>query len=139
MTDAITFTVALPPRALRSNNSRYRWFEKMRARQEYSGAVWEAFLDSDASGKDASCPWQRARITYTWRYCGTAPDISNLGANTKALQDFLCTAPNTGKMRPNNCTYLGLVEDDKGVEPVYVLERVRHRGEEGVIVKVERL
>ena len=86
----------------------------------------------------AGMPWKQARIVYEWRYCGNAPDEQNLGANLKALTDILCMAPNNGLQR-NNTTYLGLVEDDKGLEPHYTMTRVAHRTDEGVYVTLERL
>lgn len=138
----IEFEVPLPPKAIRSN-SRYFWAAKVKAKREYSDAVYQAacenFYARVAMGlSSAVAPWQRARVTYTWRYCGVAPDLANLGGNTKALQDFLCMAPNIGR-RENGCTYLGLIEDDKGITPVYQLEKVAHRTDECVVIRIERL
>ena len=141
MSDVIEFRVPLPPAATRSN-SRAFWAAKVKAKQAYSRAVWGWMLD--AHGGDwttyyRSLPWKRAKVTFRWRYAGVAPDLGNLGANTKALQDIICMAPNTGKMAVNNTVYLGLVEDDKGIEPIFELEKVQRRAAEGVVVRIERL
>ena len=138
MMDSITFFVPLPPPACRSN-SRAFWAAKVKAKQAYSEAVYAAAVGT-LSGRvgialaSAVAPWQRARVTYTWRYCGVAPDLGNLGGNTKALQDILCMAPKT--MQANGTTYLGLIEDDKGITPVYELEKVKHKTDEGVLVTI---
>lgn len=142
MRNVIEFTVPLPPAALRSN-SRAFWGAKKAAKVKYSEAVAEEWFGFDWCTRSTveqrnSMPWKQARVTYTWRYCGVAPDRQNLGANLKALTDILCCAPNTGLQR-NDTTYLGLVEDDKGVEPVYELERVKTRAETGVVIRIERL
>lgn len=139
----ITFVVDLPPAALRSNSRAHRW-AKVKAKQAYSEMVWESWRETDAAlwretgtYRMSDPAWKAARVTYEWRYCGVAPDLSNLGANTKALQDMLCMAPKT--RQTNGTTYLGLVEDDKGIEPVYRLKRVAHRVDEGVEIVIERI
>ena len=136
----ITFFVPLPPPELRSN-SRAHYRTKTAAKQVYSREVWTWFKLADqrlAIDAILDLPWQRARVTYTWRYAGVAPDKQNLGANLKALTDILCMAPNNG-LQANRTTYLGLVEDDKGVDPVYQLEHVKRRAAQGVSVKIEKL
>lgn len=136
---SVTFCVGLPPKELRSN-SRAFWAAKVKAKQAYSRAVWGWMVDAYGGDWTAYCrSWKRARVTYTWRYAGVAPDAGNLGPNLKALQDILCQAPDTGKLAVNNTTYLGLVEDDKGIEPVYKLEKVQRRAAEGVSIRIERL
>lgn len=135
----ITFLVPLPPSVLRSNSRAY-WRTKVAAKVTYSRAVWVWWID--AQGGDwatyyRDLPWKVAKVTYTWRYCGVAPDRQNLGANLKALTDILCCAPDTG-LQANHTTYLGLVEDDKGIDPHYALERVMRRAQTGVTVRVER-
>ena len=144
MSGTIAFLVPLPPAALRSNTRRH-WTEKVKAKQAYSKAVWAEYLTQCADRRTRAAghvvrpaTWKRARIVYEWRYCGNAPDEQNLGANLKALTDILCMAPNNGLQR-NNTTYLGLVEDDKGLEPHYTMTRVAHRTDEGVYVTLERL
>lgn len=138
MGEVIEFQVSLPPAALRSN-SRAHWKTKYAAKQAYSGealytyeavkGAWMALLIK---------PWKQAKVTYTWRYCGVAPDRQNLGANLKALTDIICCAPNNG-LQANHTTYLGLIEDDKGIDPHYALERVKRRVEQCVVIKIERL
>ena len=152
MSGTIAFLVPLPPPELHSNPKTWRtdrsgkkrrvpphWTEKVKAKQAYSADVWTAWQFRDRrSGPTAPPAWTRARIVYEWRYCGNAPDEQNLGANLKALTDILCMAPNNGLQR-NNTTYLGLVEDDKGLEPHYTMKRVAHRTDEGVYVTLVRL
>ena len=140
---AITLMLPLPPPALRSN-SRAFWAAKVKAKQAYSVEVWEAWLETDAAlwretgtYRMSDPAWKRARVTYTWRHCGVAPDLGNLGGNTKALQDILCMAPKT--MQANGTTYLGLIEDDKGITPEYRLKKVKHRAEQGVEIVIERI
>lgn len=140
--EQIRFSVPLPPRYLRSN-ARSHWGVKSQAKIAYSADVYWAFdkqiTDPRLWPVDGSdFPWERAKVTYTWCHAGVAPDISNLGANTKALQDFLCVAPNTGLQR-NDCFYLGIVADDKHIEPTYRLRKVPHRADECVEIRVTRL
>ena len=139
--ETIQFRVPLPPSPLRSN-SRAHWQTKMGAKQAYSRDVLTAWGHSHEP-RPGCCdvegaPWKAARVTYTWRYAGVAPDRQNLGANLKALTDILCCAPNTGKLATNHTTYLGLIEDDKGIDPEYRLEKVSRRAAEGVLVRIER-
>lgn len=134
----VRFSVPLPDPALRSN-SRSHWRTKMGAKQDYSRAVWGWWLMAETPVWQAWLPWKAARVTYTWKYCGVAPDAGNIPANLKALQDILCMAPNTGKLAVNNMTYLGIVEDDKHIEPVYLMERVSRRAAQCVEVLIERL
>ncbi|MCR4338259.1 MAG: hypothetical protein NUW01_00070 [Gemmatimonadaceae bacterium] len=157
MSDTIAFLCPLPPPELHSNPKTWRtdrsgkkrrvpphWTEKVKAKQAYSErvyvqwAVHSAIHAAETHGELFGVPWKRARIIYEWRYCGNAPDEQNLGANLKALTDILCMAPNNG-LQTNNTTYLGLVEDDKGLEPEYRLTRVAHRTDEGVYVTLVRL
>ena len=112
MTDTIRFTVPLPPTALRSN-ARAHWAAKKKAADEYSLAVFAAYVAApDAKKMLLQKSWTKARVTYTWRYCGVAPDHSNLGGNTKYLQDIICRPPvNCGTDR----WYLGIIENDSGI------------------------
>ena len=121
----------------------------MQAKQAYSAAVYATTLNRKVLSVEAaatvghdfeSTPWERARVTFTWRACHL-PDQANVLPNCKALLDILCTAPpeKPGTKHPNRTTYLGILEDDKHVEAVGKVERVRHRADEGVLVEVERL
>lgn len=138
---SISFQVPLPPSTLRSN-SRAHWRTKMGAKQGYSREVLWAWGHSHEPGPGCcdveGAPWKAAHVTYTWRYAGVAPDKQNLGANLKALTDIICCAPSTGKLATNHTTYLGLIEDDRGIEPEYKLEKVARRSEEGVLVTIRR-
>ena len=137
--ETIAFTCPLPPSVLRSN-SRAHWRTKMGAKQAYSRAVFGEWSQQPYQFfARFGFPWKRAHVTYTWRYAGVAPDKQNLGANLKALTDIISCAPNTGKLSTNNTMYLGLVEDDKGVEPEYKLEKVARRAAEGVYVEIRRM
>lgn len=143
MSDRITFTVPLPPKAIRSN-SRYFWAAKVKAKQAYSAAVWSSAASAGVWGYVSpfnihGVPWQRARVTFTWRAAGVLPDQANIAGNCKALLDIICCAPNTGKLTVNRTTYLGLIENDRNVELVCRVEKVAHRSDEAVVVEIERL
>lgn len=136
MSDTIRFTVPLPPVAIRSN-SRSHWAWRSRKKQAYSEDVYSAACESlDARVWMALEPLQRARVTFTWQACHL-PDQANVLSNCKALLDILCTAPKS--TQTNNTYYLGLIEDDKGVEAIGRVEKVAHRHLEGVDVTIERL
>lgn len=136
--EVIEFTVPLPPVILRANG-RGHYMAKGRAADEYSHMVGVMTYDSPIWRKPAfgTFPWPAAHVTYTWCYSGVRPDHGNLGGNTKYLQDILCMAPKSkaGKNR----WYLGLIEDDKGIEATYLLERVSHKADEAVVIRVERI
>lgn len=135
--EVIEFMMPLPPPSLRSN-SRAHWRTKVTAKQAYSRAVfvWYAEQPYQFFADRFGFPWKAARVTYTWRHAGVAPDLGNIGPNVKALQDILCMAPKT--RQANGTTYLGLIEDDKGIEPVYKLEKVARRAVEGILIQIER-
>jgi len=127
------------------SNSRSHWARRVKAKQAYSAAVYATTLNRKVLSVEAaatvghdfeSTPWERARVTFTWRACHL-PDQANVVPNCKALLDILCMAPKS--MQRNDTTYLGLIEDDKGVEAIGKVERVRHRADECVIVEVERV
>lgn len=125
----IEFTVPLPPVTLRANG-RAHWRTKTRDADTYSVAVLLAWESCEGIiSPQRGVAWKKATVTYRWRYAGVAPDLGNLGGNTKYLQDILCMAPKSkaGKNR----WYLGLVEDDKGITPVYELEKVAHKSGSG--------
>ena len=84
----------------------------------------------------ADAPWERARVTFTW-FATHPPDQANVLGNCKALLDILCMAPKSTQR--NDTTYLGLIEDDKGVEAIGRVERVLHRADELVLVEIERI
>ena len=149
MTEEISFTVwfmvPLPPACLRSN-ARTHWAKRKQAADAYSHEVESAVWDETRSQYPRSLrwnyvyPWAKAHVTYTWRYAGKKPDHSNLGGNTKYLQDILCMAP---KLPPAQAEvykrwHLGLVEDDSGITAEFKLERVRHKRDECVLVVLGR-
>lgn len=80
MRDAIEFRVPLPPVTLRANSSASRWQRTVDA-NTYSELVYGAWLEwCQLDGfYTHDGPWPRARVTYTWRYCGTAPDDVQVG------------------------------------------------------------
>lgn len=137
VTETISFLVPLPPSALRPNRRAPHWATRRKAADEYSEDVW---CDAHVSGAvcdrwSLKMPWLRARVTYTWRYAGVAPDIDNIAGALKALQDCLCVAPvKASKDR----WYLGLVENDQGIEATFKREKVARKADEGVYVEIER-
>ena len=136
--ERIAFTAPLPPSVIRSNNRAF-WAAKVKAKQAYSVAVWFASRQvphPHAGDLWRRLPWKRARVTFTWRACHL-PDQANVVPNCKALLDILCMAPKSTQR--NGTTYLGLIEDDRGVEAIGKVERVRHRADECVIVEIERV
>lgn len=140
--ERIVFDVPLPPLVIRSNN-RSHWARRVKAKQAYSAAVFLVCREARAwpmGRNERGFPWQRARVTFTWRACHE-PDQPNVVPNCKALLDILCMAPpeKPGTKHRNATTYLGLIEDDRGVEAIGKVEQVRHRADECVIVEVERV
>jgi hypothetical protein len=139
MPSVIRFSVPLPPPPLRSN-SRHHWGAKVRAKQDYSRAVWGWVMVNEheqmtAFFRDQDPPWKAAAVSYEWHYCGNAPDEGNLGQNLKALQDIICVAPDNG-LQVNNTIYLGLVENDKHIAPSYSMVKEARRAAERVEVTV---
>ena len=137
--NTIRFTVPLPPGALRSN-SRAHWAAKKKAADAYSLYVIVSDWPRQGGGtpEQMGCPWKQAKVTYTWRYAGVRPDHSNLGGNTKHLQDIICMAPRNTDARYKRW-HLGLVEDDAGITAEYRLEKVAHRHQEEVMIEIRRL
>lgn len=137
--EIVRFECPLPPTALRSNN-RSHWRTRAAAKVHYSEEVFDRWLDVEREHRDAymlECiPWEKARVTFTWKACHL-PDQANVLPNCKALLDMLCTAPKSPQK--NNTIYLGLIDDDKGVEAIGKVERVRSRVAEGVDIIMERL
>jgi len=137
MAETIRFQVPLPPVWIRSNN-RSHWTRRTGVKQAYSERVLECWRDVSQGRYDR---WSvgpslaQARVTFTWRACHL-PDQANVLGNCKALLDILCMAPKT--TQPNNTTYLGIIEDDKGVEAIGKIEKVAHRHEEAVLVEIEK-
>lgn len=154
LTEAIRFSVPLPPVSLRAN-SRAHWATKKKDADDYSEAVfWEGRnqtlrwarcrpANNDFHLRDGTVllhpalPWEKAHVTYTWHYAGVEPDHANLGAHTKYLQDCLQVAPKNGAGA--NRYYLGIVENDRGIVAEYKLEKVPHRKDERVEIEVTRL
>ena len=146
MPDEITFTVPLPPPALRAN-TRAPWYVRKDAADMYSKVVmWAAGpLYSDAQAcahgyADYGYPWARATVHYEWRYAGVQPDLGNIPGNVKYLQDILCMAP---KLSPEQAEkykrwHLGLVENDREITPTYEISKVATKAEEAVVVTLRR-
>lgn len=128
----IELTVPLPPTSLRSN-SRSHWGQKVRDKVVYSRDVYAEWMCRADRYRHALV--EKATVLYVWCHAGTTPDVANLGANLKALQDFLCMAPNTGKQR-NDCYYLGIIGDDRNIRPLYRALKVEHRRDECVRVLI---
>lgn len=135
--DVLEMTLPLPPVVLRANG-RAHYMVKNRAADAYSLEVlgcfapWSFFAQRTIN----PWPWLKAHVTYTWCYSGVRPDHGNLGGNTKYLQDILCMAPKSkaGKNR----WYMGVIEDDKGIEANYLLYKVAHKADECVVVRIEK-
>lgn len=122
----------LPPASLRSN-SRAHWARKMRDKVAYSRDVYASWMvkqERFEGGVIAS-----ASVLYVWRFSGAVPDLANIGANLKALQDFLCFAPDNGRQR-NDCHYLGIIRDDRQIRPIFRAMKVAKRSDECVQVLI---
>ena len=149
MSETITFTCPLPPIALRRNRETRSNGYRAALIREYQEQVWCAFharhVVPNDYGHDVSyCntsqlrfkggrgyPWERAKVTLTWRHHRAGPDEDNALASCKWLLDVLkATGP-----RP-----LGIVVDDSAAHMTVSLttEKVRRKEDEGVIVTVER-
>ena len=149
--ERISFLVPHPPKALRPNRRAAHWATRAKAADEYSEVVvdqayfvsiWpKPELDTAIVTHRKTLPWERARVTYTWRYAGVAPDIDNIAGALKCLQDTLCVAPPPNKRSKDkrNRWYLGLIENDSGIEATFKREKVKHKADEGVLVEVARL
>lgn len=135
--ERIVFTVPLPYPALRAN-SRSHWATRKKAADAYSMDVMNGYWSAEFHPHDhTSIPWDAALVTYTWRYAGAQPDHSNLGGNTKYLQDILCVAPRfaPGKYKR---WHMGIVVNDREIEAVFKLEKVAHKADECVLVEIEK-
>lgn len=162
---SIVLSVPLPPVSLRAN-SRAHWSRKKKDADEYSNAVYDAWnwgegsLKRDYSGRtpvgviaedvirwldtpmpEDSCPWEKADVEFVWKYCGVAPDHSNLGGNTKYLLDIICVAPNLGPKQAAKYSrwHLGLIENDRNVTATYRMERVAHKADTGVLIHITEI
>lgn len=138
MTERIVFSVPLPPKSLRAN-ARAHWAVKKEDADAYADVV-AAYWRGARAGQ-LPPPWERARVTYTWKHAGVTPDHSNLGGNTKHLQDILCVAP---KLSPQQAAkyrrwHLGIIENDSGIEAVFKSEKVAHKADECVEIEIVRL
>lgn len=137
----ITFTVPLPPKELRLNHRAQHWAARAKAADAYSGIVEVFYLATNLVPSGSVFPWTSASVTYTWRYASARPDIDNIAASLKVLQDSLGCAPppNSRSKDRRDRWYLGLVADDGGLEPVtFRREKVATKAEEGVVVRIER-
>ena len=137
--ERVVFECALPPVALRRNSETAHKGYRAKLVREYAEQVWCAAMDETRSqlprnrrwgwnGK----PWARASLRLTWRHHRAAPDPDNALASCKVLID-VCKS--TGP-RP-----LGIFRDDSPdclhIEPM-VVEKVRTKAEECVVVSIER-
>lgn len=140
----IRFTVPLPPPALRLNHRAQHWGARSKAADEYSEAVHAAAFGDGSELRRvhlqaALGPWPAASVEYTWRYAGRRPDIDNIAASIKVLQDTLGCAPANGKAGRDRW-FLGIVADDGDLEPVtFRREKVARRADEGVLVVIRRV
>ena len=151
----VEFAVPHPPNALRPNRRAAHWATRSKAADEYSEEVY-AYAMGMAMGfnfggvmtsavygckpdglKLRGGPWQRATVTYTWRYAGVAPDIDNIAGALKVLQDCLCMAPANGKPGRNRY-FLGLIENDSGIEATFKREKVAHKDQQCVLVQITK-
>lgn len=142
----IEFEVPLPPKELRLNHRAQHWAARAKAADAYSEVVAITFGNYEApltTGPLCSrLPWDRASVTYTWRYAGVRPDIDNIAASIKVLQDSLgcAPAPNSRSKDKRERWYLGLVAEDGALEPVtFQREKVARRAAECVVVRIERI
>lgn len=144
----IRFTVPLPPPALRLNHRAQHWGARAKAADEYSAKVHTAWWQSGevrfrtVTGTDGSSrpiSVRSASVEYTWRYAGKRPDIDNIAASIKVLQDTLGCAPANGKAGRDRW-FLGIVADDGDLEPVtFRREKVARRADEGVSIVIRRV
>lgn len=113
MTDTIAFQCPLPPQALRLNHRAQHWAARSKAADEYSAQVTEAFI-THTGGAGVIARWKAASVTYTWRYAGPRPDIDNIAASVKVIQDTLCSAPPPNRRSKDKRVrwYLAVIEDD---------------------------
>lgn len=144
----IAFSCPLPPVSLRPNRRAAHWATRAKVADEYSEQVCVAAMMSRPHLSNAQAvivgidkPWPQATVTYTWRYCGVAPDIDNIAGALKCLQDTLCMAPPPNKRTKakRDRWYLGLIENDSGIEATFKREKVKTKAEECVVIEIERL
>jgi hypothetical protein len=131
VTDFVMFTIpGRAPIAFSSNSGTAHWAVKDKAAKEYAERVVIAWLQSGyAVGQFG--PWERAHMTLIQRACQLR-DHDNFYSSFKPGQDAL-----TVKGHHN----VGLLADDtpQVLSVTLKAERVRHRNEESVGVRVERL
>lgn len=130
----VAFVVPLPPRALRVNRARgAHWATRQRAAGPYSHAVYLAYLRAYPGGPPPAPRWETARGEFIWCHAGVAPDVDNVAGSLKVLIDAICCAPrHAGQDR----WYLGLLADDRGLVPTFGREKVAHRADEGIRVRL---
>lgn len=143
MAERLAFLVPHPPSALRPNRRAAHWATRYKAADEYSEAVFVAWMergDGPATwfkwAARTNGPYKAARVVYTWRHAGVAPDIDNIAGAIKVLQDCLCVAPAKAS---EDRYYLGLIENDQGIEATFRRQKVSRRADEGVFVEIERV
>ena len=144
MTEEVSFTVPLPPPALRAN-TRAPWYVRKDAADVYSELVmWAAGpLYSDVQACVHGCadygyPWAKAAVHYEWRYAGARPDLGNIPGNVKYLQDIICKAPKLPAGVLYRRYHLGLVENDREITQTYEISKVATKAEECVVVTLRR-
>lgn len=136
MSDVIVFLAPLPPMGLRRNRQYKNNYGLMRLKDAYAEEVWcigaQAMDEQHGGTPMLGRPWNRARLTLTWRHYHAGPDPDNALASCKALIDTL----HTKGRRP-----LGIVVDDspEHLETRIVVEKVRGKEREGVLVRIERV
>lgn len=131
--DAVSFTVPLPPVALRRNRQTRVHNYRARLVREYQEQVWcEAQRGEWPLKKSVGAngmPWERARVQYEWRSTHET-DADNIIATMKPALDVI---KSTGP-RP-----LGIIKDDgPGVEVTATWVKAK-RADEAVLVRIERL
>jgi Holliday junction resolvase RusA-like endonuclease len=127
----IEFACPLPPRGLRTRSRTQHTGYRSKLVREYQEEVWIAGHQQQAVS--VRPPWAKARLRLTWCYASNPPDADNALASLKHLIDVL----HTKSKRP-----LGIIVDDRAdcltIERVE-LEKVAHRHEERILVRIEKL
>jgi len=139
MSESVSFSCPLPPRALRTNHRTPHHGYRAALVREYQEQVWCAGrvaaveLSSPPNiHRSVLPPWAKACVELVWRHAGVAPDEDNALASCKYLIDVLkATGP-----RP-----LRIVRDDSPdcLSVAITTRKVAHRAQEGVEVTVVRI
>lgn len=127
----IEFSVpGLAPRSYSANGSQQHWGSRAKVGEKYAQAVVLAWLESGRAMWNKA-PWQKVHLTLTQKAVSLR-DHDNFYASFKPGQDALTV---NGKYN------IGLLADDKPtvLSVTLLAERVPHRKDQCVVVRLERL